>query len=295
MERFKKFTSAYFRIGVIVVLAVGVVCIWYTIFYLESHQNLVVTFFDVGQGDSAFIETPNGNQVLIDGGPSDAVLSKLGRILPFWDRSIDMLVLTHAHADHVGGLIDVLARYRVGRVVESGEAYGTPDYQEWHTRIAKKQIPVVIAYRGQSIDLGGGVILRVLSPFENYEGVSVKNVHDGNVSTKLEYGSTSMLFTGDAEKLIEYRLVSEDQGELQSDILKVGHHGSKTSSTEAFLRAVQPDFAIISSGRKNRYGHPHQDVLDRLAAFGVSILRTDIDGDIQIESDGETLVIDGAR
>lgn len=278
--------ARYAKIIFLGVLAAVVAVIWYAVWYAEAHQNLVVSFFDVGQGDAIFIESPGGNQILIDGGPSSAVLAKLGRVMPFWDRSIDLVILTHAHADHVTGLVEVLKRYRVGMVLESGEEYSTPEYHEWRRLIQEKNIPAVIALRGQAVRINKGVELDVLSPFENNSGVSLKNPHDANVSTKLIYGSTSVLLMGDAEKPIEYRLLLDTPQLLKSDILKVGHHGSKTSTTEEFLEAVAPKFAVISVGRKNRYGHPYQEVLDRLNAFGSRILRTDEDGDIAIVSDG---------
>lgn len=268
------------------ILLLVVVLVWYAVFYFEAHQNLLVTFFDIGQGDSIFIEAPNGNQILIDGGPGDAVLAKLGKALPFWDRSFDLLVLTHAHVDHVGGLLEVLKRYHIGAVLESGEEYSTPEYHEWHKLIKEKNIPVIFARRGQIIYIGKEIKLNVLSPFENYNGVSLKNPHEANVSTKLIFGKTSVLLMGDAEKPIEYRLLEEKPAELKSDILKVGHHGSKTSSVEEFLQAVSPKIAVIQVGRKNRYGHPTQEVLDRLSSLGIKILRTDLDGDIKFESDG---------
>jgi len=274
----------------LVCLTLLVVLIWYAVFYFEARQNLLVTFFDIGQGDSIFIEAPNGNQILIDGGPGSAVLSKLGKALPFWDRSLDLLVLTHAHVDHVGGLLEVLKRYRVGAVLESGEKYSTPEYHEWHNLIKEKNIPVVIARRGQVFYIGKDLKLNVLSPFENYNGVSLKNPHEANVSTKLIFGKISVLLMGDAEKSVEYHLFNENPVELKSDILKVGHHGSKTSSSEDFLKAVSPKIAVIQVGRKNRYGHPHQEVLDRLSALSVKILRTDLEGDIGFVSDGTYLV-----
>lgn len=271
-------------------LVLSTVLIWYAVFYFESHQNLLLTFFDVGQGDSIFIEASNGNQVLVDGGPGDKVLAKLGRKLPFWDRSLDLLILTHAHADHVGGLLKVLERYDIGAVLESGEAYSTPEYQEWHKLIQEKNIPVFVARRGQVVYIGEKVRLDVLSPFEDYNGVSLKNPHDANVSTKLIFGKISALLMGDAEKPVEYRLIESNPGELKSDILKVGHHGSKTSSSEDFLKAVSPQFAVVQVGRKNRYGHPTQEVLDRLSSLGIKILRTDLDGDLGFISDGRSLV-----
>lgn len=262
--------------------------VWYVDFLVELRQGyLSMEVFDVGQGDGIFIEAPNGNQALIDGGPDERILASLGRVMPFWDRSIDLLVLTHAHADHVAGLIAVIKRYRVDMVLESGEAYSTSEYDEWHRVIREKNIPVIIAERGEMVNLGSDVVLRVLSPFENKNGASLKNPHDANVSVKLVYGNTSALFMGDAEKSVEYRLLFENSQELKSDIIKVGHHGSKTSSVDDFLESVMPQFAVISVGRRNRYGHPHLEVLDRLRALGIVIFRTDEDGDVGFMSDGE--------
>ena len=281
MDSIKKHAQIIF----LAVLAICVGVIWYAVMHAEAHQNLVISFFDIGQGDSIFIEAPDGNQILIDGGPSSAVLAKLGEVMPFWDRSIDLIVLTHAHADHVTGLVEVLKRYHVGRILESGEAYSTPEYREWHDLILRKNIPVTIAYAGEEIR-AGAMRLSVLSPFENYFGVSLKNPHDANVSTRLAYGTTSVILMGDAERPIEYTLAHEYRDMLASDILKVGHHGSKTSTTEDFVRAVAPQYAVISVGRKNRYGHPYQQTLDTLGKLGIRIFRTDEDGDVTFASDG---------
>lgn len=264
--------------------------VWYAVWYVEAHQGLRVTFFDVGQGDGILVETPLGNQILIDGGPSEKIVAKLGQTLPFWDRSIDLLILTHPHADHLDGLLEILRRYDVDMVMESGVAHSIPEYREWHTLLKEKNVRVVLARRGQTIDAGGGVHFMVLSPFEDYFGQSPKNIHNAMVVSRLAYGNGSVLFMGDAEKMVEYRLVHEFSGvaseTLHSDILKVGHHGSKTSTTDELLRTVTPSYAIISVGRKNRYGHPYQEVLDRLTSFGSTVLRTDQDGDIQFINDG---------
>ena len=285
MEKIKKCLKP----GFLLVLSCAVLAVWYAVFYAERHRDLAVSFFDVGQGDSIFIETPERHQILIDGGPGDAVLAKLGRAMPFWDRSLDLVILTHAHADHVSGLVEVLRRYHIDRILESGEAYATPEYDEWRALIREKKIPVTIAAAGEDAQ-AGDARLRVLSPFENKEGVSFKNAHDANVAVRLEYGRARALLTGDAEKMIEYRLLFEAPQSLRADILKVGHHGSKTSSSEEFLAAVLPRYAVISVGRKNRYGHPVQEVLDRIAASGATIFRTDRDGDVRFVSNGEEFV-----
>lgn len=158
--------------------------------------------------------------------------------------------------------------------------------------LRKRNVKIVVAHAGQKIDVGRGVTLDVFSPFEDYNGKSVKNPHDANIISRLIHGKNSILFMGDAEKPLEYRLLFESAGFLDSDILKVGHHGSKTSSSEEFLKAVSPDIAVIQVGRKNRYGHPTQEVLDRLAAIGAKIFRTDLNGDVRISSDGIKFYID---
>lgn len=281
------FLKKHFRILILLCLAGFSYAVWSAVFYYEGRRSPLVTFFDVGQGDAIFIEAPNGNQILIDGGPGNAILAKIGRTLPFWDRSIDLLVLTHPHADHLDGLLEVLKRYRVDAVVESGVFYSLSEYQEWRDLLAKKKVKVVAAKRGEEINTGSGVLLTILTPFEDMQGDVLKNPHDANVVSRLTHGENSLLFMGDAERMIEYRLLFEEGDRLDSDVLKIGHHGSKTSSTEEFLRMVSPDIAVIQAGRKNRYGHPASEVVDRLASVGAAVLRNDLDGDIVLESDGK--------
>jgi len=276
----------YWRWYTIAGITIAVILVWRAFLSLEAHQGkLFLHVFDIGQGDAIFIEAPNGSQVLIDGGPSNVVLAKLGETMPFWDRSIDLVVLTHPHVDHITGLLDVLKRYRVGMVLESGVNYSTAEYGEWHTLLEQKHIPVAIAERGDVVHLARGVDLDILAPFESFVSKSPKNVHDATVVTRLSFASSTALLMGDAEEKIEYQFLASGD-DLHADILKVGHHGSKTSSTDFFLEAVRPRFAVISAGRKNRYGHPTQEVLDRLRAFGISIQRTDQDGDVAYVSDG---------
>lgn len=281
MEKVKKYARIIF-LGILVSV---VAMIWYAVFYFSSRQYLRVTFFDVGQGDAIFIETPGGNQILMDGGPDGRVLAKLGAALPFWDRSLDLLVATHPHADHLAGLVEVLRRYDVGRVMESGVGHATPEYEEWRKILKERAVSVVAARRGQRIHAGDGIVLDILSPAEDAI-VAAKAPHDANVVALLAQGETTILLTGDIEKALEYRLLFESPALLDADILKVGHHGSKTSSTAEFLKAVSPEAAVISAGRKNRYGHPHPDVVGRLKATGGQVFRTDQDGDIVLESNG---------
>lgn len=281
MQKVIRNVQVVFLITLLVIVAV----VWYAVFYFESRQNLLVTFFDVGQGDAIFIEAPGGNQILIDGGPNDKILSKLGSVLPFWDRSIDLVILTHPHADHLDGLLEVLKRYNVSQVLESGVEHSIPEYQEWRELLEEKKVPVFIALRGQQVHAGRDIILDIFSPFESYAGRPLKNIHDSTVVSRLKYGKNSMLFMGDAEKSLEYQLLWSHT-DLKSDILKVGHHGSKTSTSEDFLGAVSPQITVIQAGRRNRYGHPAQEVLDRLAAASVKIFRNDLGGDLTFVSNG---------
>ena len=262
------------------------VAIWYAVYYAEAERNLVIHFFDVGQGDGIFFELPNHVQVLIDGGPGSGILAKLGSVMPFWDHTIDVVILTHPHADHLDGLIDVLKRYDVGMVIESGVSYVTSDYDEWNRLLAQKHVHVVYAHAGERVSLSERAVLDILYPFKDMIGARFANVHDSMVVAKLSYGSSMALFMGDAEKIIEYKLVSSGI-EIAADVLKVGHHGSKTSTTQEFLDAVRPRMAVISVGRKNRFGHPHQEVVERIKNTGISLFRTDEQGDVTLASDGK--------
>lgn len=262
--------------------------IWYAVFYFEARQNLLVSFFDIGQGDSIFIETPNGNQILVDGGPGDKILAKLGQALPFWDRSIDAVIATHPDSDHIGGFPGVLSRYDIDFFIEPGAESTNAVGQELEKIVREKKIKKTLARRGMKLILDENAYLLILFPDRD---VSRMDTNDASIVAKLVYGDTSFLFTGDSPKKMEEYLVFLDKKSLDADVLKAGHHGSKTSSSEEFLKAVSPRVAVIQVGRKNRYGHPQQEVLDRLAAVGTGVLRNDLDGDIQISSDGNGFTI----
>jgi competence protein ComEC len=273
-------------IAILAFLGCGCLITWQAVFYFTARaEGLSVTIFDVGQGDAIFLEFPDGKQILIDGGPDKRVLEKLGRAIPFWDRTIDMVVLTHPHQDHITGLLGVLTRYDADHILESGVAYGTAEQVEWQRILKQSHTPIIIARAGQRIVLGYNAYLDVVFPVDDMQGVSLKNVHDAMVVIRLTYGRTTMMLTGDAERNVEYKILGSGMA-VESNILKIGHHGSKTSSSEQFLLSVHPSLAIISSGRNNNYGHPHQEIIDRLGDFGIPVLRTDIDGDIRFISDG---------
>lgn len=282
-----KRNGSWYVLGMI---AIAAFFIWQAVFWAEARRDRVfLHMFDVGQGDATLIEDGK-THILIDGGPNSGILAKLGKTLPFWDRSIDLIILTHPHADHLDGLLEVIKRYDVGMVIESGVNHSIPEYAVWRQALAEKRIRAVIAQAGQRAILPGGAHLDIFAPPKNFSGISPRNIHEAMVVFELTYASTTALFMGDAEKPLERILVSSGR-DLRADILKAGHHGSKTSSYEEFLGRVLPRFAVISVGRKNRYGHPHQEALDRLARFAGRILRTDQYGDITFVSDGRNFVL----
>jgi competence protein ComEC len=258
---------------------------WLTVFDLREARFLGVTFFDVGQGDAMLIETPGRNQILIDGGPDSVILEKLNENLPFWDRTIDLLVLTHPDSDHITGLIHVLNNYKVENILWTGVIKEAAAFEKWQELIEKENARVFIAKAGQKI-IAPGTKAEVLFPFENLEGEPVKDANNLSAVLRLDFGEISFLFTGDIYESTERKLV-EKGIDIDSDILKVGHHGSKTSTCEEFVREVLPEVAVISAGKDNNYGHPHKETLDTLEKYDITIFRTDLQGDIKIISDGK--------
>ena len=262
---------------------------WIAVYEVSQPPFLEVNFFDVGQGDAIFIVTPKNHQILIDGGPNSTILEKLAKEMPFWDRSLDLIILSHPEADHLSGLIEVLKRYRVDNILWTGVVRNTSQYKEWLKLVEAKATNVFIAKEGQRLK-AGSLVLDILHPFENLAGKELENSNDTSIVNRLVFGQNSFLFTGDITKSVEKELITRSDSfklaTLDSDILKVAHHGSKTSLAEEFIEKVSPEIAVIQVGKDNRYGHPHQEVLETLERYGITILRTDRDGDIKIVSDG---------
>lgn len=248
---------------------------------------LKVKFLDIGQGDSFLVISPAGNQILIDGGPDRKILNKLGLYMPFYDKTIELIILSHPQADHLAGLVEVLKKYEVEKILTVNDEYDSALFREWKNLLNNKNIEFISAKAGQVVDLGGGAYFLVLYPFKKFNGeiIDKEKINDLSVVGKLVYGNSSVLFTGDSEIKTELDLLRSNLN-LKSDILKVAHHGSRTSTHSEFLTKVKPLLAIISDGRNNRYGHPNKKILERLKDFGAEIFRTDILGDINLMSDG---------
>lgn len=252
-----------------------------------QRSELRVIFFDVGQGDAILIETPERHLILIDGGPDDTALDKVGRFVPFWRRHLDLVVLTHPHADHFYGLVGVLDRYQVDRVLWSGVACQEAACRLWEEALAQSSAEVVIARAGQRIR-SASTFLDVLYPLESQYRYLPRDQNEPSVVTRLAYGQYRWLLTGDATARTENNLMAAWGDYLESQILKVAHHGSRSSSQEEFLGLVSPELAVIQVGADNRYGHPAEEVLERLSERMITVLRNDIDGDIKIISNGLT-------
>ena len=279
-------TAKNFKYYFLGALFLGAIFVWYAAL-TETRDGLKVAFLDVGQGDAIFVEAPNGNQILIDGGPNKSVLRELSKQTPFYDRSIDAVILTHPHLDHYAGFNEVLKKYKVSLEMDPGTKNKGAGFYEFENLIKNKNIKRLYAKRGMRINLDKDLYLDILLPVMNNENLSE---HDGMLVSRLVYKNNYFLLTGDMEDNLEnYLLVLGD--DLKSDALKVGHHGSKTSTSESFLGWVNPDLAIISVGQGNKYGHPHKEVADRLARFEIPTLRTDEKGTIVLKSDGDKIVI----
>ena len=278
----------YLRWYVLLGLTILSIILWVIIFHENRDGLLTFVVLDIGQGDSLFIESPTGTQVLIDGGPDKNLMKEISRVLPWYDRHIDMLVVTNPDLDHYSGFIPLMDKYSVDVVMGTGTTNANEAYSVLENKIASRKITKVLARRGQIIDLGGGAYLQILFPDRDISGLSS---NDGSIVMRLVYGDTSVMLQGDSTARIEEYILSLGGENLKSTILKVGHHGSKTSSIEKYVTAVEPLWAVISSGANNSYGHPHKETLDTLAKLNVPALGTCNNGGLIFQSDGKNFVL----
>lgn len=283
-----KFLKKYWREIILGLLVFANLAVWVTIYEKRPSDILSIYFLDVGQGDSIFIDSPTHGRLLLDGGPNSKVLTELGKILPFGDRRIDVVMESHPDADHIGGLVDVVSRYDVGAFLEPGVKSPNNVHLVLEKEIKDKNIPNILARRGMVIDFGDGARLEILFPNQD---VTNWETNDASIVAKLIYGDESFLLTGDSPKYAEYLLLALDSSDLKSSVLKVGHHGSQTATSIPYAAAVSPEYAIISAGLNNRYGHPHKGVLDILNKVGAKILSTIDLGTIEFETNGTNLVL----
>ena len=270
----------------VIATLLGVAVISWLPFLQTKNTNcecLTVSFLDVGQGDSILIETQDGFEMLVDGGPNAAVLRQLSKERSFFDREIDVVVTTHPDLDHIGGLVDVLKRYKVQTILRTENENDKSAAEAFAAAAQKEKAEEILADAGQVLQLGASTTIQIFSPTGD------ERQWESNTSSivlRVVYGNTSFMLTGDAPQEIEDYLVKTYGAQLDSDVLKLGHHGSKTSSSDAWLDTVTPTYAIVSAGIDNRYGHPHQDVMQRVFARNIQTSHTGTDGTITFYSDG---------
>lgn len=272
-------------VGIVLIVSFG----FWTNYTKSTHGLLKIAVFDVGQGDAIFIRTPEDLQILIDGGPDEGIIDKLSGELPFWDRTLDLLILTHPHADHLSGLLEVVERYEVEQIMLTDFEYSSSEFAAWKEFLKTYKGNLIYAKRGQSIEVGNGFKLDVLYPDIKFAENPIGNPNNTSIILKLEYGKFSMLFTGDAECEEQDKILSLGNN-LDIEVLKVPHQGSKDAGCENFLQATSLAVAVISVGGDNQFGHPHQEHLELLNEFipdqkGQEIFRTDQNGDVRIFSD----------
>jgi competence protein ComEC len=281
----------YFLIGSILFFLLGCILAYQAVIYNDKKLHIVIC--DVGQGDAIFIRTPGGVDVLIDGGPDNSVLDCLSSHMPLWDRTIEIMILTHPHVDHLAGLIDVAKRYRV--IVFGSEKIVNPStaYKELVKQLERNRTKQKSLYRDDQFVVKDGVILKTLWPTmewveQNPIGEGSSDINGSSVIGLLNYKNFKALFAGDAQASIINQIDSMAGG---IDLLKVPHHSSKTGLNANILNILNPKIAVISVGAKNKYGHPAPFTLNLLNQFNIKTLRTDQTGDIEIISDGNSWMV----
>jgi competence protein ComEC len=256
----------------------------------SEHPPLTVTFLDVGQGDSVYIRAPNGNDVLIDGGPDDAVIRKLREVMPPFDNDLDLVVGTHPDKDHIAGLSFVFDEFQVKNFLHS-EIRADTSFDRMLADRAEREpdLRTITARRGERfiLDRKRGVFIDILFP--DQDTTNFKETNEASIVARLVYGQQSFLLTGDSPASVEYYLATTDKKSISSTVLKLGHHGSKTSSNQTFLETVAPSVAVVSAGKNNTYHHPSPEVVSRVHALNIPIVSTIEQGTLVFETDGITL------
>lgn len=282
---------------ILFVLLSGIFVFQYVRFY---DDKLHVVFCNVGQGDAIFVRTPKGMDILIDGGPDDSVLSCLSSHMPFWDRDLELVILTHPHADHLNGLISILAHYKIDLFVTENVKNNTGGFSRLMDELRVQNIPIQHVYTGDRFKFKDGVILNIVGPSREFikktspGGVIGERREFASILSFIEYKGFEVLLTGDSQAseledalgLIQETL-RQTQGFSPVSVLQVPHHGSKTGLSSSILDLIKPELAVISVG-KNNYGHPSEAVIKILGDKDIKTLRTDEIGDIEIVSDGES-------
>ncbi|MFZ4648615.1 MAG: ComEC/Rec2 family competence protein [Patescibacteria group bacterium] len=244
---------------------------------INQNRFVRLIFFDVGQGDATLVVLPDGRKILIDGGPDDKILLRLGSYLNFFDRQIDWVILTHEHDDHVFGLVQILKRYQVGKIVYSEKSCKNPACSTFFEIANETRVSLEKLKNNKTILFDQNCSMQLFPPHDS----ETKNVNNRSIALRLVCGEARLLLAGDGEEARENELLLEHQN-LSADIFKASHHGSKTSNSQEFLEAINPKVVIISVGENNTFGHPSENIIERFKKMGIRIFRTDKNGNISI-------------
>ncbi|EOU1724073.1 MAG: ComEC/Rec2 family competence protein [Clostridium perfringens] len=283
MDKKKKIISSI--IGIIVVLLAGYFGIDLTQdSKVPKDSELMISYMDVGQGDAAYIKV-NGNDILIDAGPRSNSKELLEQLKAKNIDDFELVIATHPHEDHIGGMVDVFKEYEVKAFYSPKITHTTKTYENLVKAVKDEGLKTKELKGGMVIDLGEGAKFEVFTPQKS----EYEELNDYSPIMKLSFGDTSYLFTGDAEKLAEEEALAKYKTSLDSDVIKLGHHGSSSSSSNAFIEAVSPKYGIISCAKDNKYGHPHRETLDIIKKYNIKTFRTDTDGEIILTSDGKSI------
>ncbi|XZM62224.1 ComEC/Rec2 family competence protein [Clostridium perfringens] len=283
MDKKKKIISSI--IGIIVVLLAGYFGIDLTQdSKVPKDSELMISYMDVGQGDAAYIKV-NGNDILIDAGPRSNSKELLEQLKAKNIDDFELVIATHPHEDHIGGMVDVFKEYEVKAFYSPKITHTTKTYENLVKAVKDDGLKTKELKGGMVIDLGEGAKFEVFTPQKS----EYEELNDYSPIMKLSFGDTSYLFTGDAEKLAEEEALAKYKTSLDSDVIKFGHHGSSSSSSNAFIEAVSPKYGIISCAKDNKYGHPHRETLDIIKKYNIKTFRTDTDGEIILTSDGKSI------
>jgi competence protein ComEC len=275
----------------IIAIAISFVLFWFT---NRPSKQLEIFYLDVGQGDAELIKSPGGQNILIDGGPDKTIMTRLSEILPAYDRTIDLMILTHPHDDHVTGQIEVIKNYNVKKILYTGITQTTPNYISWLDAVKNAKIPLVIIDRAQTIKLDSETSLDIIYPRKNLSGRDVIFLNNSSIVALLKYKNFSAIFMGDAEKPVEDELVYAFDN-IKAKIIKIGHHGSDTASSDGLIKAVSPETAIIEVGANNKYGLPSLRTIKKLERGNIKVYRTDQNGTIEVISNGDTYQVKASK
>ena len=254
----------------------------------RDDRSLTFTVLDVGQGDSLLIQGPSSQQVLVDAGPDRSVLAKLGQYMPFYDHDIELVILTHPHLDHYGGLHEILNRYTVHRLYVTGVVEKSQGYQDLLKQAKEKEVQIEEVWRGKTVDIDPDIQLSIVAPLTPLHDVTVTDLNESSIVAKLVYKQSTFLLTGDATDKVEKALIAT-KDDLSADVLKVSHHGSEYSTSDPWLDVVHPQVGVLSAGLHNKFGHPNERLLKRFEHRGIKMFRTDQDGDVIFKTDGNTI------